>query len=277
MRGRNARHGRKTMSAPAEPSVAQRFQKLAKQWQKETVYLSVIEQMTDHPAYREIVALGWPVVPFLLADLQRQPNHWFPALAAITGENPVPEEDAGKRGGDGRRLDQVGHAQRDPRTRNPPVTKRRILKKKIMRVFPGLTASNFQVKSRRTQQYNCIALTAGFSNQWWDPDEGYFWPPGLPRNTNLSTAIAVFQWLGFEECDGPALEQGWDKIAIYGKVVGNRTVYTHAARQLENGKWISKLGRWYDIHHDTPEAVACVAYGTVAKVLKRTHGQPDRF
>ena len=84
------------MSAPAEPSVAQRFQKLAKQWQRETAHLSLATPMAQHPAYREIVGMGKEVVPLILAELRRRPDHWFIALEEITGEMPIPEEDWGK-------------------------------------------------------------------------------------------------------------------------------------------------------------------------------------
>ena len=52
--------------------------------------------MAAHPAYQEIIGMGWPVVPLLLAELQRRPDHWFIALEEITGANPVPPESEGK-------------------------------------------------------------------------------------------------------------------------------------------------------------------------------------
>jgi hypothetical protein len=39
--------------------------------------------------------MGSRVVPLILRDLRRKPDHWFWALAAITGEEPIPPEDAG--------------------------------------------------------------------------------------------------------------------------------------------------------------------------------------
>jgi hypothetical protein len=52
--------------------------------------------MVNHPAYQAIIALGTGVVPLLLRDLEREPVHWFEALAAITGEDPVAPVDWGK-------------------------------------------------------------------------------------------------------------------------------------------------------------------------------------
>ena len=82
---------------PVESSVVQlRFHELAKRWRKETSHLSLASRMAAHPAYKQIIAMGWTAVPFLLAELRRKPDHWFIALEEITGENPVPRESEGK-------------------------------------------------------------------------------------------------------------------------------------------------------------------------------------
>jgi hypothetical protein len=49
-----------------------------------------------HPAYQQIIGLGPAGVPLLLRELEREPDHWFWALRAITGEDPVPEEARGR-------------------------------------------------------------------------------------------------------------------------------------------------------------------------------------
>ena len=46
-------------------------------------------------SYQRIIGLGPKVVPLILVELQKETDHWFWALEAITGENPVPKEDAG--------------------------------------------------------------------------------------------------------------------------------------------------------------------------------------
>ncbi len=65
------------------------FLQLAEQWRRETGMLSVVSKMVIHPAYQRIIGMGQPVVPLLLRELEREPDHWFWALQAITGENPV--------------------------------------------------------------------------------------------------------------------------------------------------------------------------------------------
>jgi hypothetical protein len=70
-------------------TVSTRFEALAAEWKQATSLLSSTSAMTSHPAYQAIIALGWPVVPLLLRDLEREPVPWFAAMEAITAENPV--------------------------------------------------------------------------------------------------------------------------------------------------------------------------------------------
>ena len=80
--------------APANPET--RFRALADQWRRETGMLSSISQMAAHPAYQEIIAMGPDIIPLLLRELQERGGHWFPALRALSGENPAPREYAGQ-------------------------------------------------------------------------------------------------------------------------------------------------------------------------------------
>lgn len=50
-----------------------------------------------HPSYLAIIGLGKEALPFILKDLQRETNHWFTALRAISKveSSPVRSEDAG--------------------------------------------------------------------------------------------------------------------------------------------------------------------------------------
>jgi hypothetical protein len=51
--------------------------------------------MALHPAYQQIVGMGRSALPFLFRELKQRPDHWFWALRAITGENPVSSEHRG--------------------------------------------------------------------------------------------------------------------------------------------------------------------------------------
>jgi len=73
-----------------------KFERLANDWQTAVAHLSSSSKRDNHPAYKEIIALGPPVVPLLVRDLEINHRHWFAALATITGANPVAAEDAGK-------------------------------------------------------------------------------------------------------------------------------------------------------------------------------------
>jgi hypothetical protein len=72
-----------------------RFRTLAQAWKRETTFASTANQMFLLPSYQQIIGLGPSAVPAILRDLELQPNHWYWALAAITGENPVKPQEAG--------------------------------------------------------------------------------------------------------------------------------------------------------------------------------------
>ena len=72
------------------------FRELVAQWKNDVAHLSSTSERTLHPAYLRIIGLGPPAVPLLLAELACEPNHWFSALQAITGENPVRGENRGR-------------------------------------------------------------------------------------------------------------------------------------------------------------------------------------
>lgn len=58
--------------------------------------MSVIDDMILHRAYQEIIGMGPAAIPMLLDEIEREPNHWFPALYATSGgQNPVTDEDTG--------------------------------------------------------------------------------------------------------------------------------------------------------------------------------------
>jgi hypothetical protein len=135
----------------------------------------------------------------------------------------------------------------------------------ITSIFPNLRSESYQETSPPTITYNCIAWAAGKKDRWWEPVIGYYWPLPVPQLRTVQVAIRAFKVLGYTECDNSEVEKGYEKIAIYGE----QDDYTHAARQLGNGKWTSKLGQLEDIEHDTLEALTGIEYGQVAIVMKR--------
>ena len=84
-----------TESSVGPDALAWQFQRFAKTWRDECAHLASIREMVLHPAYQQIVGMGLSALPFIFAELEREPNHWFWALRAITGEDPVPPEHRG--------------------------------------------------------------------------------------------------------------------------------------------------------------------------------------
>ncbi len=73
-----------------DEALRRQFQEFVSQWKADTMFLSSINDMVTHPAYLRIIGMGKDSLPLLLAELRREPDHWFVALQAITGVNPIP-------------------------------------------------------------------------------------------------------------------------------------------------------------------------------------------
>ena len=85
---------------PAETAdasfIEQRFRRLASEWKEATKFMSSNTSMVMHPAYQQIIGMGPSALPLLIAELRRDPDHWFAALKSISADDPVPPEDRGK-------------------------------------------------------------------------------------------------------------------------------------------------------------------------------------
>lgn len=66
-----------------------RFLQLAARWKAERLPVSSPTQLTDHPAYADILRMGPTAIPWLLRELRREPDHWFVALKRLAGVDPV--------------------------------------------------------------------------------------------------------------------------------------------------------------------------------------------
>jgi hypothetical protein len=95
---------------------------------------------------------------------------------------------------------------------------------------------------------------------------GHFVLATEPVRQETTTAFQqAFASLGYELCGDAKFETGFEKIAIYA-IGGNPT---HAARQLPDGRWVSKLGELEDIQHATLDVLSGGPYGSVVAVLRR--------
>ena len=129
---------------------------------------------------------------------------------------------------------------------------------------PSLSAENHRITSPASPEYNCVAWSAGDTEHWWQP--AVYWPIDTPPDDyGLGILERAFASLGYEPCADGRLEDGFERIALY----GGSFLYTHVARQLPNGKWTSKLGRAEDIEHQTPEDVAGGLYGEIHEFMRR--------
>ena len=73
-----------------------RFAELIRRWSDDVEHVSSPSRIADHPACREVVAMGEAAVPLLLGGLENRPTiPGLVALRAIIGANPFPPEARG--------------------------------------------------------------------------------------------------------------------------------------------------------------------------------------
>jgi hypothetical protein len=148
--------------------------------------------------------------------------------------------------------------------------------KHLEKFFPKLAASGYTITSLYDPSYNCFAFAAGDRENWWDPRRiGFtpsmrgFWYDDVPAEISLAAFVMAYQkHHGFEPCANGELEPGFEKIAIF---VDESLLPTHAAKQLPNGKWMSKASVYEDFAHELGalEGRDSAEYGRVAAFLKR--------
>jgi hypothetical protein len=131
--------------------------------------------------------------------------------------------------------------------------------------FPYLDADGYVETSPADTRYNCIAWAAGRTDQWWWPEDEGDWPTGSPRERTLEGFTLAFGTLGYVPCTDGSPEPGYEKVVIYAL----DGLPTHAARQLGDGRWTSKLGPQIDIAHTTPRGVEGPVYGVATVFLRR--------
>ncbi|MBK8916137.1 MAG: hypothetical protein IPM64_16340 [Phycisphaerales bacterium] len=133
--------------------------------------------------------------------------------------------------------------------------------------FPLLREGNFRLTSPVDGGYNCIAWAAADVERWWWPDAMHqaYWPSNAPRAVTLDAFVAAFGTLGYLDQADSSLAAARQKVAIFTDPGG---VPTHAARQVADGWWASKLGGRDDIEHELA-AIEGPLYGGVAVILSR--------
>jgi len=137
-------------------------------------------------------------------------------------------------------------------------------------LFPGLRDIAWCLTSPSDADYNCIAWAAGDRTKFWWPvgesaNPRRYWPPGVACEVTLSAFVAAFGTLGYVPTDAETLEPQFEKVALF---VNDDGEPTHAALQLSDGNWTSKLARSEDIEHPL-HALEGEIYGRVVQILKR--------
>jgi hypothetical protein len=135
-----------------------------------------------------------------------------------------------------------------------------------LEAFPASYLEPFVITSIATGNYNCIAWALEDTSRfyWTGPKEFFYWPIGLPREESIESFVLLFSRQGYEICSNALKEKGFLKIALFEK----EGIPTHAARQLSNGLWTSKLGILEDVRH-TLSAISGGLYGSVALIMKK--------
>ena len=135
--------------------------------------------------------------------------------------------------------------------------------------FPWLpNARDYRVTSEYDANYNCFAWALGDTSRWIDPTDPNTWPGDLTGENTVPSLFELFRGAGYAPCEGGALQDGYEKIAIYAL----DSEPTHAARQLDTGRWTSKLGKHEDIEHATPEELQgddWDQYGRISGFMRR--------
>lgn len=87
---------RKNVIVKEPHSLAAQFRELATKWKEDIKLTSSLTEIVLNTSYQRIIGLGPAVIPLVLQDLQDNGGHWFWALEALSGENPVNDENAGR-------------------------------------------------------------------------------------------------------------------------------------------------------------------------------------
>ena len=139
----------------------------------------------------------------------------------------------------------------------------------LIAAFPKLSSEGLAIKDKPSERYNCIAYAAGDTAKWWWPDGINYWPTWATLDNRIESLNEAFAGLGYEQCQNSDAEEGYQKVALY--EVGGK--FLHAAVQMPNGLWRSKMGQGPVIEHRSPESLSGGMYGEVTAYMRITRMQ----
>jgi len=73
----------------ATTGLAQEFMRLKKLWNEDTAGISSETRILLNHYYLKIISLGPSIIPLILAELSKKPDHWFMALAVLSDSDPT--------------------------------------------------------------------------------------------------------------------------------------------------------------------------------------------
>lgn len=129
------------------------------------------------------------------------------------------------------------------------------------------TDPHFIITSERTSVYNCIAWAMGITDLWVDYNitiPGHWWPATAICDNSKAALVSAFEAIGFVVAESPLMEEGYDKVVLYG--VGEH--WTHAAKIVSDGVEHSKFGEGWDGTHSS-NMFHNTIYGDAYAFMKR--------
>ena len=195
------------------------------------------------PSFPRIVELGNLVVPLLLTEIGSHPSHLVIALRRITGVDPVPLEDRGEVPRDGRSVGEMGRsASTRLTTRDEPAR---------------LSTPGVRWRCGNTPSIGCLQLyRLGRSVERMPAGGGREKSPSIGRPCSPVRKRSKRSREHSVDSDMNCVYR------VSSRVAGIRIALycldgrpTHAARQLPDGKWTSKLGNGPVVTHNTPHGV----------------------
>jgi len=115
-----------------------------------------------------------------------------------------------------------------------------------LKSFPNSVEDPFVKTSEPSLVYNCIAWSVGDDTKWWWPHKDTYWPDDINKEETIEAFIDLYSNMGYELCDHQEYEDNYEKIVLF---ADDKDMPTHAARQVSENRWTSKLGPSEDVEH----------------------------
>jgi hypothetical protein len=134
--------------------------------------------------------------------------------------------------------------------------------------FPRL-GEEFEVMGPASASYNCIGWSVGNTRAW-------VWPTPSDQSPTLYDFDSLYGSYGFRRVNALDFKRApsTDKVVLYAMRKSDGSIaLTHAALQLRDGSWASKLGSLPLIRHLHPNDVAGPSYGVPYVTYVRARGK----